>query len=204
MSPADAEEGSRRLFVAVNLPERVRAALHAAVHEAAARLFAPRAVAWVREPNLHLTVRFLGDRPAALVDPLVRALEAAVSSVPSHELRIGGLGTFPATRRPRVLWIGVEANVALAALYQKVDDACAQLGIDREARGYHPHVTVGRVRMGASVPASRVQEAVTALTTSRWTMPVETVDLMSTERGAGGTRYRRLAAVPLSPAAEAR
>lgn len=204
MSPADAEEGSRRLFVAVSLPDDVRAALHAAVRQVVAPLLAPRAVAWVREPNLHLTVRFLGDRPAALVDPLVRAMGAALSSVPQHELRIGGLGAFPSGRRPRVLWIGVEANVALAVLYQKVDDACAQLGIEREARDFHPHVTVGRVRMGASVRADRLQQGGDALTTSRWTMRVETVDLMSSEMGAGGTRYRRLAAVPLSPAAEAR
>ena len=204
MSPAESEEGSRRLFVAVSLPEDVRVALHAAVREAVAPLLAPRAVTWVREPNLHLTVRFLGDRPVALVDPLVRVLGAAMATVPRHELRIGGLGAFPGDRRARVLWIGVEANVALALLYQKVDDACAQLGIEREARDFHPHVTVGRVRTGASVRADRLQQGAAALTTSRWTMPVETVDLMSSELAPGGARYRRLAAVPLSPTAEPR
>ncbi len=189
-----------RLFVALNLPAAMRASLHAAVREAMAPLVdaAPRAVAWVPEPNLHLTVRFLGERPAALVEPLREALDLAASAVHMHDLVLGGLGAFPNVRRPRVLWIGVGMNVALAALYQKVDDACWRLGIGREPRPFHPHVTIGRVRMGASVPADRLAAAARDLTTNRWTMRVETVDLMSSELASGGSRYARLAAAPLS------
>ena len=202
MSEPTGDGPTRRLFVALNLPAEVRASLHAAAREAMAPLVdeAPRAVAWVPEPNLHVTVRFLGERPAALVGPLRDALDLAASAVHMHDLALGGLGAFPGIQRPRVLWIGVEMNVALAALYQKVDDACRRLGIGREARPFHPHVTIGRVRMGASVPAGRLAAAARALTTNRWTMPVETVDLMSSELAGGGSRYARLAAAPLSPA----
>lgn len=203
MSDPTASGTSLRLFVALNLPAELRASLYATVREATAPLVeeAPRAVAWVPEPNLHVTVRFLGARPAALVEPLREALDLAASAVHVHDLALGGLGAFPGIQRPRVLWIGIEMNVALAALYQKVDDACWRLGIVREARPFHPHVTIGRVRMGARVPAGRLAAAARALTTNRWTMPVETVDLMSSELASGGSRYARLAAAPLSPAA---
>ena len=195
-----------RLFVALNLPADLRAQVHAAVRQAAAPLVAaaPRAVSWVPEPNLHVTLRFLGERPEALVPPLVEALDRAASAVHVPHLEVGGLGAFPSLRRPRVLWIGVEMNVALAALYQKVDDVCATLGVPREARDFHPHVTVGRVRMGAAVPLERLAAAVDALTSSRWIMPLETVDLMSSELASGGSRYRRLAVARLSPAPGAR
>ncbi|GLC26305.1 RNA 2',3'-cyclic phosphodiesterase [Roseisolibacter agri] len=206
MSDPAGSERTPRLFVALNLPAELRATLHAAVRQAVAPLVeeAPRAVAWVPEPNLHVTVRFVGERPAALVDPLREALDLAASAVHVHDLAIGGLGAFPNLRRPRVLWIGVAMNVALAALYQKVDDACWRLAIGREARPFHPHVTIGRIRMGASVPAGRLEEAVQALTTYRWTMPVETVDLMSSELASGGSRYARLHAAALSPASGGR
>ena len=195
-------EPSNRLFVAVNLPAALRASLHLAVWQAVSPLVAeaPRAMSWVPEANLHLTLRFLGERPAALVEPLAAALESAASAVHVHDLVIGGLGAFPSLRRPRVLWIGVEMNVALAALYQKVDDACWRLGIEREARAFHPHVTVGRARLGARVPLERLADAAQALTIHRWTMPVETVDLMASDLSSGGARYARLAAAPLASA----
>ena len=192
-----------RLFVALNLPADLRALVHAAVRQAAAPLVAaaPRAVSWVPEPNLHVTLRFLGEQPDALVAPLVGALERAASAVHVPDLLVSGLGAFPSLDRPRVLWLRVRMNVALAALYQKVDDVVASLGIPREARAFHPHVTVGRVRMGARVPSDGLAAAVDALNSSRWIMPVETVDLMSSELAAGGSRYRRLAGARLSPAA---
>jgi 2'-5' RNA ligase len=155
----------------------------------------------VREPNLHVTLRFLGDRPVPLVDELSVRLADAVRSLPAFDVALCGLGAFPSLRKPRVLWIGVEANVALAALYQKVDDACASLGVTREARAFHPHVTVGRVRVGALVSIDRLEQAVTALSTSRWSFPVNTVDLMSSELGRGGSQYACLSAVPLAPRA---
>ena len=191
---------TRRLFVAINLPAALRAELHTAVAQAVAPLStaAPRAVSWVPEANLHVTVRFLGEQPAALVAPLAEALRSAASAVHVPDLAVGGLGAFPSLRRPRVLWIGVAMNVALAVLYQKVDEVCARLGLGREPRAFHPHVTVGRVRVGATAPAEALVAAVQALNTTQWTMPVETVDLMSSEL-AGGARYRRLAAAPLSP-----
>jgi 2'-5' RNA ligase len=202
VSEPTAGPASRRLFIALNLPAESRAELHASVRQAVAPIAAaaPRAVSWVPEANLHVTLRFLGERPEALVAPLVEALEPAASAVHLSDLVVGGLGAFPSLRRPRVLWVGVAMNVALAVLYQKVDDVCATLGIPREARAFHPHVTVGRVRMGAAVPSDRLAAAVDALNSSRWMMPVETVDLMSSELASGGSRYRRLAGARLSPA----
>jgi 2'-5' RNA ligase len=196
VSDAHPTTETRRLFVAVNLPDAVRAGVVAAVAPLVES--APRAVAWVREPSLHLTLRFLGERPAALVDRLAEELAAAAATLPVFALTVGGLGAFPSLRRPRVLWIGVEANVALAVLYQKVDDVCAALAVEREARPFHPHVTIGRVRVGASLASASLQQAADALSTSRWSLPVSTVDLMSSELGRGGSQYTRLSAAPLA------
>jgi 2'-5' RNA ligase len=96
-----------------------------------------------------------------------------------------------------VLWIGVRANVALALLYQKVDDACAALGLGREARAFHPHVTLGRVRPRARPAPATLADAARLLDTT-WTSTVTTLDLMSSRLGAGGSRYERLVAAPLA------
>lgn len=198
MSAPDARAETRRLFVAVNLPAAVRAGIVTAVAPLVASV--PRGVAWVREPNLHLTLRFLGDRPLALVEPLSSRLAVVAAAEPTFDLALGGLGAFPSLRKPRVLWIGVESNVALAALYQKVDEVCASLGVEREARPFHPHVTIGRVRPGGAMATAGLQQAVVALSTSRWSLSVSSVDLMSSTMGRGGSQYARLSAAPLAGA----
>jgi 2'-5' RNA ligase len=183
-----------RLFVAVNLPTEVRRSLADVV---APLRTTERAVSWVAEPNLHLTLRFLGEQPVPLVAALSRALSDVGGQVPAHELMLHGFGAFPTPRRPRVLWLGVGANVVSAALYQTVDDACAALGLAREAREFHPHVTLGRVRPRATLAPATLVEAARLLDTT-WTTAVTTVDLMSSRLGSGGARYECLVAAPLT------
>ncbi|MDF1504287.1 RNA 2',3'-cyclic phosphodiesterase [Roseisolibacter sp. H3M3-2] len=182
-----------RLFVALNLPDAVRAEVVEALGPLRGAI-PPGVVSWVREPNLHLTLRFLGEVPAERAAALAGALDHTVADAVAPTLTLGGIGAFPTRERPRVLWVGVEMNVALAALYQKVDDLCDTLGFGRESRPYRPHLTVGRVRAGRRPPA--LDGAF--LTTPRWSVRVPTVDLMSSELAPGGARYRVLRAAPLS------
>jgi 2'-5' RNA ligase len=194
MTGPSAAAATRRLFVAVNLAVDIRQSLATVV---APLRVTERAVSWVAEPNLHLTLRFLGEQPAKLVAELSRALRDVGGQVPAHELILGAFGAFPSLRRPRVLWLGVSANVASASLYQKVDDACAALGLGREAREFHAHVTLGRVRPRATPAPATLVEAARLLDTT-WTTPVTTVDLMSSQLGSGGARYECLVAAPLT------
>lgn len=194
-SPAVSSRGPR-LFVALTPAVPARAALHDALAPLRAEVPA-RALAWVPEPNLHLTLRFLGEQPQAHVEALARALRSAVESFAPLTLALGGLGAFPSWRRPAVLWVGVQANVALARLYQEVDDACASLGHAREARDFHPHVTVARVRRGARLPIALAER----LSREAWPLSLHTTvnsaDLMASELAAGGARYRLIASAPL-------
>ena len=194
MTEPSASPTTLRLFVAVNLDAAVKQAIAEAVEPLRA---SERAVSWVAEANLHLTLRFLGEQPAELVSPLAEALRGVAAEVPAHALTLGGFGAFPTIRRPRVLWLGVQANVASAALYQKVDDACASLGLGREARDFHPHVTLGRVRPRSTPSPATLADAARLLDTT-WMTPVTSVDLMSSRLGPGGARYERLLAAPLA------
>lgn len=194
MSEAIPPASTLRLFVAVNVEGQVRRAIADALAPLRA---AERAVSWVAEPNLHLTLRFLGERPAELVAELRDALIDAAARVPVHTLVLHAFGAFPSIRRPRVLWLGVQANVASALLYQKVDDACASLGLEREARDFHPHVTLGRVRPRAT-PMPATLAGAERLLDATWTTAVTSVDLMSSQLGPGGARYECLVAAPLA------
>ncbi len=183
-----------RLFVAVNLEPAVRQSIADAVEPVRS---GERGVAWTAPANLHLTLRFLGEQPAEVATAIGAALHEVARDVPPHRLVVGRFGAFPTLARARVLWCGVEANVALALLYKKVDDACAALGLGREARDFHPHVTLGRVRPRARLGPTTLREAARLLDTT-WTTAVTSVDLMSSRLGPGGSRYECLAATPLT------
>lgn len=182
-----------RLFVAINLPADVRHSAHGAM--APLRDPLGRTVSWVRADNLHVTVQFLGDVAPARVSAIADAVRAAARATPTTVARLGGVGAFPSLARPRILWIGIEPNPALDALYHAVTDATGRLGFERERRPYHPHVTIGRVRVGATT-TTKLAAAVESVD---WTavVSVHAVDLMVSEIGAGGARYRVAASCPL-------
>lgn len=131
-----------RLFVALELTPDV----HAAVCGVVERLQRAKAdVRWVRPEGMHLTLKFIGEIPPEKLDPIRQALAGVTSEAPV-ELAFGGLGYFPNPRRPRVLWIGVEASANLSPLAAQLDAALVSLGIEAEKRAYVPHLTLGRFR----------------------------------------------------------
>jgi 2'-5' RNA ligase len=150
-----------RVFVALDLPAHAKEALRETVRELAAAL--PAGIRWVNPSGIHLTLKFLGDVDTGRVDDLLTAMGKASSSfeLSSFPLRLSGLGVFPSAREPRVLWAGVNGDLAaLRRLQALVDDALSELGFDKEQRPFRPHLTLGRVRDRVSQPERRRIEEV--------------------------------------------
>ena len=136
-----------RVFLALNFSVAVTRKIAEEVERhKAAMSGAGFRVAWVPAANLHLTLKFLGTVGEELVEGITGACKRVAMRHAPFEARAGGLGAFPSLQQPSVLWVGVEASPALAALQRDVEAAMVALGFDREERPYHPHVTVGRVK----------------------------------------------------------
>jgi len=183
-----------RLFIAVNLPAAVRDAIYADAEPLRA---ATNAIRWVSPAALHVTLKFLGEQDESLVAPLRDVLEAVVPTHAAISVRTTEVGAFPNFRRPRVVWVGMTSERALQSLAGDIDRALTPLEIPREARAFQAHLTLGRVK-GELEPAQATALAVAAKSCrgSR-ELAVQTVDLMQSELGSGGSRYSLLAAVPL-------
>lgn len=155
-------------------------------------------LAWVREPSLHLTVKFLGEQPSEMVPKLMDALHSVGERNRAIEVEIGGVGAFPNFRRPRVVWIGVSPDPKLELLHHDIEGACEGLGIPLDGKPFRPHLTLARVKpraadaitlrklAHAADDAAHVEEVL-----------ITAVDLMQSQMGAGGSRYRLLASLPL-------
>ena len=99
--------------------------------------------------TIHLTVTFLGTVPDERVVDVGDALAAVAAASRPLRLRLAGGGAFPRRGPARVLWVGVAGDVdPLGVLAKAIDEALVPFGFEAESRGYHPHVTLGRVKRG--------------------------------------------------------
>ncbi len=120
-----------RLFLAVTVPENVKAKMEEAQTEL--RRAVPHAnVRWARHEQFHLTLRFLGDVEAARVDALGEAVRAACRGFGALHLRAERVGFFPDSRHPRVVWVGVQDDgEQLPRLQQTVENATEDFTTER-------------------------------------------------------------------------
>jgi len=145
-----------RLFVAIEIPEEVRAAFAALLKEF--RGIAPQ-VKWVRAENLHVTLKFVGETEQAKLGAVENALSAIRSEQPV-KLEFRGLGFFPNEKRPRVFWVGMEASANLKSLAADIDHTAHRLGFSLEERPFTPHLTLARFQPPGIAP--KLREAIQA------------------------------------------
>lgn len=200
-APKKDHAGSLRLFIAVELPADVRAAL-ARLQERLKALDRDRIVRWTSIEGVHLTLKFLGETPADRLDALEAGLRGAAARSGAFALRMEGVGCFPNTRRPRVVWAGVRGDLAtLSALQERVERAIAPLGFPRENRAFSPHLTLGRARQGAPPAALAAlgahMERVASAPERGPEWRVAAVSLMRSDLRPSGAVYTQLAAVAL-------
>ena len=185
-------EGAVRSFVAVLLPDRMRAGLAAVSAELRGQT---RGLAWVRADNLHLTLRFLGEIEPGILEQVRDAVVAAATAVAPFTVSLGGLGGFPSGRAPRVLWASVAAGGAeLGTLYAALEAALVVRGMPGESRPFHPHVTLARARdpRGAGDLGS-----VLGMGPAFGEVRVGALHLMRSQLDPRGSRYSVLTEAPL-------
>jgi 2'-5' RNA ligase len=138
-----------RTFIAVDLPPSVLDALGQISNQLQSKL-PDRPVRWVNYEKMHLTLKFLGDVSSENIGMVERILQSEAAKRPVMEIGIGGIGAFPKTRHPRVIWIGIEAPSELFDLRRGIEDGVARLGYNYDKYDFTPHLTLGRISRKAS------------------------------------------------------
>jgi len=140
-----------RTFIAIELPAQVRAKISEHINRLRGEFPEVRA-SWNCENNLHLTLKFLGNVPVERVSALSDAAAESARSIETFDLIVSGCGWFPPRGKPNVLWIGIDdAEGNLRLLHHTLEDRCAEAGFERDARNFHPHLTIARLRGSAGI-----------------------------------------------------
>lgn len=184
-------EEHARLFVAVAVPEEVRAAVADAVAALRGRGGKLR---WTDPGNWHLTLAFLGETPLERLGEIEAACAQAAAEAAPLTLRLdGSAGHF----RRAVLWARLADAPALDALAARVRELLVPVRPSlAEERPFHAHLTLARARRGQQVPR-RLVEAYDGPAVT-WT--VTELELLRSRLGQGpdgSARYEPLATWPL-------
>lgn len=102
----------------------------------------------VNAPDIHVTLKFLGDTNADMVPMIEEVLERLCEPLFPFEVECRRVGVFPAPEKPRILWAGLDKKSAevLGLLQKALERDLEKLGFAKESRPYHPHVTLARVK----------------------------------------------------------
>ncbi len=182
-----------RVFVALDLPDEVRAALGELIRALEATC---RGARWARVAGMHVTLRFIGEVTPEKVEKIQSQL-ATVRSPSDVEMNFRGVGFFPNERHPRVFWAGIEATPNLSGLAADIERRMETLGIPGEPRAFKPHLTLARFKSEDGL--ARLREALAGRGPLEFGRACAgEFHLYQSRLKPGGAEYTRIATFPFA------
>lgn len=167
-----------RLFIAINLPDNVKAKLLNWQHKTEGKLIAcgadERQINWVRRDNLHITLVFIGY---ATNDKTYEICNVVRSTVKRHEpfyINLERIIVGPPNATPRMFWVEGEKSQELADLQNDLENALAGGNLaKKEIRAFRPHITLARFKYPiVKLLPEKIDEPF------KYQIPVETIEVM--------------------------
>jgi 2'-5' RNA ligase len=136
-----------RCFIAIDIPEEIRADLADLQKELAGRLDVHKGdLKWVEPEGMHLTLKFLGEVPDNQVADVCNVVKEVAAQHPAFDFSVKEVGTFGG-HSARVLWVGSGLDCPeLLALQQDLEEQLEQAGWPKEGRQFSGHLTLCRIR----------------------------------------------------------
>ena len=133
-----------RCFIAIELNKEIKSALLNAINILKEK---DGKVRWAKPLGIHLTLKFLGKIKSEFIPKIESVLKITSKKHTSFSLNIKGIGTFPLrSKKPRIIWAGIEENESLASFQEELDKNLIELGFAGEKRKFRPHLTLGRIK----------------------------------------------------------
>ena len=110
---------------------------------------------FVETENLHITLRFLGEISESDVKVIKENIIDKLKCSPFN-MTLKGVGAFPSTENPRVIWIGIlEGFETLKNIKKEIDNMLVKNGFKINYEEFVPHLTIARVKFGKSNALSK-------------------------------------------------
>ncbi len=186
-------EKLHRTFLAVPIPGEVRSKknmLYSTLENTESEIH------WVKSAHLHLTLKYLGQTPEALIQDVIDKIQKITSKITPFNLTIENTGCFPVDTRPRTLWMGVQGNLdPLLKIIEQIETKLDSVGFPKSQQDYMPHITLARIKY----PQKETPNIDSFLKSSFGVIdfPVDRVQFISSELHPSGAVYTQLKIFPL-------
>ncbi len=111
-----------------------------------AEAFTDRCVKPAGKGDMHLTLNFLGEVDPSVNHAIAAAMDDVCRVVSRYRVEYRGIGAFPSRNRPSVIWVGVIDSGETSKINALLSERLSILGFPAEARPFHPHITLARVK----------------------------------------------------------
>jgi len=168
----------RKIFISINIPKKDKKRLIRAVEP-----WQDLPVKWVKEPNFHITLAFLGHVYDNALPAIGQAVERAVSGKMMFDVQFSEI-KLNSEEDPKIVWLAGSASEELKNLQEAIEK---ELGLFASAKKvFIPHVTLGRIRKQKweeQETKPKIKKALDFLVT------VESVDVMASDFENEGEEY---------------
>ncbi|MDD2352006.1 MAG: RNA 2',3'-cyclic phosphodiesterase [Candidatus Caldatribacteriota bacterium] len=102
----------------------------------------------VENSNLHISLKFLGDLNSLEIEKILIALQKVSFKTNSFNISLSkGIGVFPNSKKPRVLWIGIEKGAEeLKRIHYFIEQELINESFYIREKIFTPHITLGRIK----------------------------------------------------------
>ena len=141
-------------------------------------------VAWTDPKRWHVTLAFMSSVGQDLVGDLVAHLKGGFAEEKAPVVRLDGAGCFPNPSRAKVAWMRpqvVGGGAALNVLAEVARRAAGEAGVEVDAKGFVPHLTVARFKGGQD--ASELTQFLSSYRSEPWLL--DRINLVASHRGGG-------------------
>lgn len=146
---------------------------------------------WVRDSNLHITVRFIGELGESTVGEVNDRLAAATITVAPFALTATRLSARRSPHHAGLLWVDFDDPTRrFEVLVRTVDEVCDATGVAYDSRPQRPHLTVCRTRAPLALGAGALGAANAVLSEAGVIVSVPVVSLFISRLAPGGPEYR--------------
>lgn len=177
-----------RLFLAINLPERVKEELFDYQEK-----YSDLPVRWTPKSNLHITLVFLGDTASDKIQRIIGLIDSVPEVVSEFECKFEKIVLAPPGSAPRMFWVRVEKNPLLLKLQRQLEARLVQnsgTGYKQSSnRDYLPHITLGRIDQDKW---ERLQDRPRVTKSLDLGFLVDSFELMESELKPSGAEYQVL------------
>ena len=107
----------------------------------------PAQIKWVKNDNLHLTLKFIGYTTESQISKIINILSKITIDYKPFQLIINKTGCFPKKERPRTLFLGVDGQInSLNDLFQNIETELEKIDIEKDRNQFFPHITLAKIK----------------------------------------------------------